>query len=70
MKNVLFTSIRICLITVLFIPIKISAQKQNISLEDIWLKNTFATKGVSGFTSLKDGKYYCELDSVQNLIRY
>lgn len=46
------------------------AQKQDISLEDIFTKGTFAARGVQGFTSLNDGRYYCNLDSNQNLVRY
>lgn len=41
-----------------------------ITLEDIWTKGTFSAKFVPGFSSLKDGKYYCSLDEKQNLLRY
>jgi len=47
-----------------------SQQKQSITLEDIWTKGTFSAKGVAGFTSLNDGRYYCDLDEKQNLIRF
>lgn len=43
---------------------------QQITLDDIWLKNAYAAKGVAGFKSLKDGRYYCALDERQNLLRY
>jgi dipeptidyl-peptidase-4 len=43
---------------------------QQITLDDIWLKNTYSAKGVAGFKSLKDGRYYCALDERQNLLRY
>ncbi|MFN4083195.1 MAG: S9 family peptidase [Bacteroidia bacterium] len=52
------------------ILLSVKVQSQQITLEDIWLKNTFGTKGVSGFNSLKDGRYYCALDDKQNLIKY
>ena len=46
------------------------AQKQDITLEDIFSKGTFASKGVAGFTSMKDGKSYCAQDENENMIRY
>jgi len=45
------------------------AQKE-ISLEDIWTKGTFSAKGVAGFNSMLDGRYYCNLDEKQNLLRF
>ena len=48
----------------------IYAQKQEITLDDIFSKGTFAAKGVAGFNSLKDGKYYCAQDDNENIIRY
>lgn len=45
------------------------AQKE-ISLEDIWTKGTFSARGVAGFNSMNDGKYYCNLDEKQNLLRF
>ncbi len=44
--------------------------QQSITLEDIWTKGTFSAKGVSGFTSMKDGKYYSAQDDNDNIIRY
>lgn len=44
--------------------------QQSITLEDIFTKGTFAAKGVAGYNSMKDGKYYCIQDAGQNLIRY
>ena len=46
------------------------AQNTPITLEDIWTKGTFAAKGVPGFNSMKDGKYYCAQDKDENIIRY
>ncbi|MDZ4666679.1 MAG: S9 family peptidase [bacterium] len=45
------------------------AQKE-ITLEDIWTKGTFSGKGMAGFNSMNDGRYYCSLDERQNLLRY
>jgi dipeptidyl-peptidase-4 len=45
------------------------AQKE-ITLEDIWTKGTFSAKGVAGFNSMIDGRYYCNLDEKQNLLRF
>lgn len=46
-----------------------SAQTE-ITLEDIWTKGTFSAKGVPGFQSMKDGRYYCAQDENENIIRY
>ena len=43
------------------------AQKA-ITLEDIWQKYTFRTKGVPGFNFLKDGKHYATSDG-KNIIK-
>ncbi len=50
-------------------PVAFAQQKQNITLEDIWQKGTFAAKSVAGFNWMKDGRYYSSLekgDLVQN----
>jgi len=39
------------------------AQKQKITLEDIWTKGTFRAESVAGFNSMKDGQYFTELKS-------
>jgi len=36
--------------------------KKQITLEDIWQKNTFRIKSVPGFNAMKDGKRYTQLD--------
>ncbi len=43
---------------------------QEITLEDIWTKGTFNAKGVSGFNSMNDGRYYSALDKFENIIKY
>jgi len=51
--------------------VMISAQDlKPITLEDIWTKGTFSARFVPGFSSLKDGRFYCSLDEKQNLLRY
>ncbi len=47
-----------------------SNSQTKITLEDIWTKGTFSARGVAGFNSLNDGRYYCNLDEEQNLLRY
>ncbi len=44
--------------------------QQNITLEDIWARGSFVAEGVSGFNSMKDGKYYSAQDENDNIIRY
>jgi len=51
----------------------ISLQAQNkkpITLDDIYTKGTFQMAGVSGFTSLNDSRYYCNMDNDANILRY
>lgn len=51
----------------------ISLQAQNkkqITLDDIFAKGTFQMAGVSGFTSLNDSRYYCNMDNDANILRY
>ena len=38
-----------------------SQSKKNITLEDIWLKGTFSTKGFYGFNFMNNGLYYTEV---------
>ncbi len=40
----------------------IAQQKKEITLEDIWQKNTFRIKTVPGFNALKDGSRYTQID--------
>lgn len=44
--------------------------QNTITLEDIWTKGTFSAKGVAGFNSMRDGKYYSAQDENGNLLRY
>ncbi|MBC7384341.1 MAG: S9 family peptidase [Bacteroidia bacterium] len=65
MKNKLLLSIGI-----IAASFQLGWAQKTITLEDIYGKGTFAAKGVSGFTSLNDGRYYCNLDDKQNLLKY
>lgn len=38
------------------------AQKKQITLEDVWRKNTFRIKNVPGFNAMKGGKRYTKID--------
>ncbi|PSR54686.1 S9 family peptidase [Adhaeribacter arboris] len=53
----------------------LAQQKQKITLEDIWQKNTFAAKTVSGVDWAKDGRYYTSMvandqTNATDIIRY
>ncbi|HQQ94528.1 MAG TPA: S9 family peptidase [Bacteroidia bacterium] len=50
-----------CLLALLLLPLPFRAQK-TITLEDVWSKNTFASKPVKGFYVLKNGLNYSELE--------
>jgi len=52
-----------------FAPTAVAQQKQNITLEDIWQKGTFAARSVPGFDWMNDGRYYASLDQ-GNLVQY
>ena len=54
---------------VLCIPLFAAAQTKQITLDDIYKKGTFRAENVPGFNSLKDGRYYTELDNNGNLIK-
>lgn len=43
--------------------VSISAQNKNISLEDIWAKGTFRSKGIYEIRSMNDGVHYCVLEA-------
>lgn len=65
----LHSTLRLCALAVLFC-IAFASNAQDITLEDIWSKGTFSAKGVPGFQSMKDGRYYCAQDANENIIRY
>ena len=57
------------ILLVLCLPLFAIAQNKPITLDDIYRKGTFRTENVTGFNSLKDGRYYTELDNNGNLIK-
>lgn len=65
MKNKLFP---VCVLLILF-PFIAFSQKKQITVEDIYQYNTFRTKRVSGFNSMKDGRYYTRIDDDGNLVK-
>jgi dipeptidyl-peptidase 4 len=57
------------LVFVLFYTTALCAQEP-ITLEDIWIHGKFSAKGVTGFRSMNDGKYYTAQDENENIIQY
>jgi dipeptidyl-peptidase-4 len=63
MKNKFILTLCLCACVVI-------SKAQEITLEDIWTKGTFNAKGVAGFNSMNDGRYYTAQDKFENIIRY
>ena len=63
MKRILFS-----VLSMVF-AISLTAQKQQVTLEDIWEKGTFSPQYVSGFNFLNDGKHYTkqEYNSIKSV---
>ena len=51
------------LLLFLFISTSIYAQKEKITLDDIWTNYTFRTEGLESFHSMKNGDYYTILNN-------
>lgn len=66
MKNKIIISLCLCVSVVTLY----AQQKPLITLEDIYTKGIFSSKGVAGFNSMKDGKFYCAQDENENIIKY
>jgi dipeptidyl-peptidase 4 len=60
MKN--WILIATSLLTMTFVTITEGVAQKDITVEDIWSKGTFRTKGVSGFNFMKDGKHYAKTE--------
>jgi dipeptidyl-peptidase 4 len=43
-------------------PAALAQQRQRITLEDLWVKGTFAARSVQGFNWMRDGRYYSALE--------
>jgi dipeptidyl-peptidase 4 len=54
---------------VMFLIAKTCLAQNNITLEDIWLKGTFSTRGVPGFNFMKDGNHYTRTEG-GNIVKY
>jgi len=54
-------------IVLFFIAITGFAQKKELSLEDIWLKNTFSPSGLYGLSSMKGGQSYTSLEYTEKI---
>ena len=65
------THLVISIFVLVLSAISLQAQnKKQITLDDIYAKGTFQMAGVSGFTSLNDSRYYCNMDNDANILRY
>ena len=53
---------RILLVFLLIVTQSLHAQNKEITLEDIWLKNTFGTESLESFHSMKNGDFYTILN--------
>jgi len=53
-----------------FVFVSATAQKKQISVEDVWRDYTFMPTFFSGFNSMNDGASYTEVDSLGNLVKY
>lgn len=63
MKNKFILTLCLCASVVI-------SKAQEITLEDIWTKGTFNAKGVAGFNSMNDGRYYSAQDKFENIIKH
>jgi dipeptidyl-peptidase-4 len=63
MKNKIILTLCLCASVVI-------SRAQEITLEDIWTKGTFNARGVAGFNSMNDGRYYSAQDKFENIIKY
>ena len=53
---------QLLLVAAFCISLPCIAQKKQITLEDVWRKNTFRIKSVPGFNALSDGKRFTKID--------
>jgi dipeptidyl-peptidase-4 len=50
-------------------PFVLFAQNKQISLDDLFKKGTFRSENIPGFNSMKDGKFYTEIDKAGNIVQ-
>ncbi|MDQ3289791.1 MAG: S9 family peptidase [Bacteroidota bacterium] len=75
MRTLFFKKLFIILLVSWYSLPTTAQQKQKITLEDIWQKNTFAAKTVSGVDWAQDGRYYTSMvandqTNATDIIRY
>jgi len=66
----MITTNRMRLLTFLFLllpSISFCQEKKTLTLEDIYTKNVFKAESVAGFRSMKDGKFYSEINKENEL---
>lgn len=61
--------VSVLLVVALVIPYFTAAQKEKITVEDIWAKYAFFQKRIPGFKFLNDGKHYSRLEA-GNIVKY
>lgn len=57
------------LLMLVLLPAYLFSQKKQITLEDIFRNGTFRQDMVAGFRSMKDGRFYSEIDDKGNLLK-
>src|ERR1700758_373022 len=53
-----------------FVFVSASAQKKQITVDDVWRNYTFMPAFFSGFNSMNDGISYTDVDDKGNLVKY
>ena len=53
---------RICFLLFLILIQPVFSQEKEITLEDIWVNNTFSTQSLEAFHSMKNGDFYTILN--------
>ncbi|MEI7489915.1 MAG: S9 family peptidase [Bacteroidota bacterium] len=61
MKSGSFKLLAMAIATLLLSPAWLTAQQKSISLEDVFKSRKFASKGVSGIRSMKDGTHFTQV---------
>ena len=57
----------------LYIPLLVSSQQRDITLDDLWKDYIFYPKSISGFNSMNDGEHYSTMEKIddnQQIIKY
>lgn len=70
MKRFKISSLLLGIIINLIVIIPSSAQKNRISLDDLFKKNTFVERSINDFTSMNDGESYTILEDDGKVVKY